>query len=141
MRRLAFAIVLLGLAACTASAQDLLQVTSPKEYKVEVENEQIRVLRVKRPPHSVVPMHEHKIPFVVIYLKDDHAKITRADGTAQESTHKAGDFVFNQPVKHEELHLIDTPLEVVLVELKSKPHSAMVPAAFDPVKVDPKHHK
>src|ERR1700693_5967534 len=112
MRQLVFAIVtfslaVIGLAASSASAQDLLQVTGPKEYKIEVENDLVRVLRVKRPPHSVVPMHEHKLPFVVIYMKDDHAKVTTAEGKMVESTHKAGDFVFNQPVKHDELHLID----------------------------------
>ena len=120
-RRIAvFAIGMLALVASAkiAHAQDVVKV-DPKEYKVEFENDQIRVVRGKRLPHSVVPMHEHP-DYVVVYLTDVHQKVTTPDGKVTEATQKAGDVAFKQGLKHSEESLLDQPVEVILVELKKK---------------------
>lgn len=140
MRRTASVIALLVLAASAAFAQDPVKV-SPSEYKVEHENDLVRVVRVKRGAHTTSAMHEHATPFVVVYLTDLHQKITGADGKVTEATRKAGTVSFNQPIKHAEENVADKPLEAVLVELKYKA-GADKPLALplDPIKVDPKHH-
>src|SRR3970040_626824 len=98
MRRTASLMALLVLAASTAIAQDPVKIR-PSEYKVEHENDRVRVVRVKRGAHSKSPMHEHANPYVVIYLTDVHQKVTGADGKVQEATRKAGQVWFRQPAK------------------------------------------
>ncbi len=142
MRRMALATAFVLLAVWGASAQDATK-GDPKEYKVEAENEQVRVVRVNRTPHSLAPMHEHSTPYVVIALTDVHQKITTSDGKSQESTRKAGQAAFASPVKHEELNLENKPAQLILVELKGKAGAskAAVPASLDPVKLDPRSYK
>ena len=38
----------------------------PKDYSVEFENEQVRVIRAKLGPHAVAPMHEHPLNRVTV---------------------------------------------------------------------------
>jgi len=45
--------------AAIVAAQDPAQV-SP-DYKAEIENNWVRVLRVKRGPHGKTPMHQHPV--------------------------------------------------------------------------------
>src|SRR4051812_14753338 len=52
----------------------------PKHYKVEFQNDQVRVVRVKFGPHEAAPMHEHQMNRVVVYLKDQNVKMTTAEG-------------------------------------------------------------
>jgi quercetin dioxygenase-like cupin family protein len=127
----------LGLAAM-APAQDPVQV-SP-DYKAEIENNWVRVLRVKRAPHARAPMHQHPAS-VIVYLTDYHQKVTGADGKVQELSRKAGDVSYIEALKHSEENLSDQPLEAVIVELKSKPREfRTAPITLDPVKLDPEHH-
>ena len=127
----------LGCAACTA-AQDPAQI-SP-DYKVEIENNWVRVLRVKRGSHAKAPMDQHPAS-VLIFLTDYHQKVTGADGKVQEIMRKAGDVAYIQAVKHSEENLSDQPLEVVVIELKPRPADFKpAPVTLDPVKMDPEHH-
>ena len=91
----------------------------PKEYKVEMENGQVRVLRVKIGPHQVAPMHEHALNRVVTYLSDQDFRVTNADGKVEHPTHHAGDVSWGGPAKHKEENLSDKTFEVLVVELKS----------------------
>jgi uncharacterized RmlC-like cupin family protein len=91
----------------------------PKSYKVEMENDQVRVLRVKIGPHKAVPLHEHMLNRVVVYLTDQNFRVTTPDGKAEAVQHKAGDVSWGEPTKHKEENLSDKPFEVVVVELKS----------------------
>lgn len=90
----------------------------PKHYKVEFENEQVRVIRVKIGPKESVPMHEHSLDRVVVYLTDQDFKITGKDGKETMAKHKAGDVGFSTPGTHKEENLSDKPFEIVVVELK-----------------------
>ena len=91
----------------------------PKSYKVELENDQVRVLRVKIGPHKTVPLHEHMLNRVVVYITDQNFRVTTPDGKAEAVQHKAGDVSWGGPTKHKEENLSDKPFEVVVVELKS----------------------
>ena len=91
----------------------------PKHYKIEFENRQVRVLRVKIGPHEATPVHHHALNRVVTYLTDQDFRITSADGKAERSQHKAGDVVWGGAVTHKEENLSDKPFEVVVTELKN----------------------
>jgi quercetin dioxygenase-like cupin family protein len=124
--------------AALAAAQDPVRV-SP-DYKAEIENSWVRVLRVKRSAHGAAPMHQHPAS-VVVYLTDYHQRITGADGKSQEVTHKAGDVSYTEAVKHSEENLSGQPLEAVVIELKARPPGFKPkPITLDPVKLDPEHH-
>jgi quercetin dioxygenase-like cupin family protein len=101
-----------------ATALDPLKI-SPSEYKLEFENPQVRVMRVKFPPHGSVPEHEHALNRVVVYLTDQDSKLTTPDGKVEESTHKAGQASWGGPTRHKEENVLDTPVEVIVVEFKS----------------------
>jgi len=99
------------------SAMDPLKV-DPKHYKVEFENDQVRVVRVKIGAHESAPMHEHSLNRVVTYLTDQDFQVTSADGKVEHVQHKAGDASWGLPAKHKEENLSAKPFEVVVVELK-----------------------
>ena len=100
-----------------AMAQDPVKV-DPKHYKVELENEQVRVLRINYGPHEKSVMHYHPAS-VAIFLTDLHTRFTAPDGKSEEQHGKAGQ-VLNTPAgKHLPENLGDKPFELILVELKS----------------------
>ncbi len=128
-------LLLLSLAV-TAAAQDPVKL-SP-DYKVEIDNAWVRVLRVKHPPHAKIALHEHPAT-VAVFLTDIHEKITAADGTVRNLDRKAGEVGFNEANKHAEENVSGQPLEAVIIELKSgAPKSP--PITLDPVKLDGEHH-
>lgn len=90
----------------------------PKHYRVEFENDQVRVLRVKIGGKESAPMHEHAPNRVVVYLTEMNFRVTTPDGKSDASLHKAGDVAWSGAVKHKEENLSDKPFEVVVVEVK-----------------------
>ena len=92
---------------------------SPKNYKVEFENDQVRVVRVKFASHQAVPQHEHVLNRVVVYLTAQHSKLTLPDGKIEDSQHQAGQVSWGGPVKHKEENLLGTPVETIVVEFKN----------------------
>jgi quercetin dioxygenase-like cupin family protein len=101
-----------------ATALDPLKV-SPSVYKLEFENSQVRVMRVKFPAHGSVPEHEHALNRVVVYLTNQDSKLTTPDGKVEESKHTAGQVSWGGPTRHKEENVLDTPVEVIVVEFKS----------------------
>ncbi|HUS05858.1 MAG TPA: hypothetical protein VMZ52_06170 [Bryobacteraceae bacterium] len=99
-------------------AQDVLKV-DPKHYKLEFENDQVRVLRVKVGPHESIPMHEHALNRVSVPLTDQNVRSTDAQGKVETVQHKAGEAAWGTAKTHKEENLNDKPLEIVIVELKS----------------------
>ena len=121
----------LCLTAATLSAQDAIKV-SP-DYKVEIDNAWVRVLRVKEPPHAKIPLHEHPAA-VNITLTDAWVKSTGADGKFTVAYRKAGTVGYNEASKHAEENLSDEPLEALVIELKQGP-AHTPPVELDPVKL------
>ena len=99
------------------TALDPLKV-DPKHYKLEFENDQVRVMRVKFPAHGGAPMHEHQLNRVVVLLTDQNTRLTGPDGKADTSVHKAGEPVWGGPTQHKEDNLMDKPFEAIIVEFK-----------------------
>ena len=110
------------LAAKTATAQDPVKV-DPKHYKVEFENDQVRVLRITYGPHEKSVMHDHPAA-QVIYLTDAHVKFGLPGGKSEEQQGKAGQTAWAPAGKHLPENLSDKRLEGLLVELKTKPAKA-----------------
>jgi len=117
--------MLVVLACCLATpvlAQDSAK-TDPKIIKVTLENEQVRILKAHYEPHDKTAMHDHLVPRVVVFLTDQYAKVTRADGKTVEVRRKAGDAVWFPPERHAVENLSDKPFETGEIELKRAPES------------------
>ena len=90
----------------------------PKHYKVEFENEQVRVLRVIFPPGEGAPLHEHFLNRVVVFLHDTKLEVT-TDGKPAITERKAGEIAWSGAAKHSERNVADRPFEVIAVEVKN----------------------
>jgi quercetin dioxygenase-like cupin family protein len=99
-------------------AQDPVQV-DPQRYTVAFENDQVRVLRIHYGPHEKSVMHGHPAS-VAVFLADTRGKFTFPDGKTEEFTTKTGQSMFVPAGEHLPENLSDQPLEVVLVELKTR---------------------
>jgi mannose-6-phosphate isomerase-like protein (cupin superfamily) len=106
--------VLMG--ALAARAQDPVKV-DPKHYSVVFENDVVRVLHIHYAPGEKSVMHYHP-DSVVVYLKDQKAKMTHPDGKSEEVSGKKGEAVFSPAGAHLPENIGSGPLDVILVELK-----------------------
>src|SRR6266850_1977485 len=105
------AVLAFALVTSPARAQDPVKV-DPKHYKVEFENDQVRVLRIHYGVGEKSVMHSHP-DSVAVFLVDQTAKMTYPDGKSEEETGKAG--------AHLPENVGKGPIDLVLVELKGKP--------------------
>ena len=105
-------------AKVVSSALDPLRVDA-KDCKLEFENSQVRVIRVRIGPRGSVPMHEHALNHVVVYLTDQNVRETSPEGKAETAQHKAGDYRWSGPARHKVENLGSQPIEAVVVELKN----------------------
>jgi mannose-6-phosphate isomerase-like protein (cupin superfamily) len=124
-----FAATLLILLFSAAFSQDATQ-TAPWAYKLQFENEWVRVIRVHYEPREKLPAHAHtKWPCVYVYLNDggpvifrhkdwDHPELTRP-------ATKAGSFRVSPTSAVNEIHEVDnpndTPSDFLRVEFKTEP--------------------
>ena len=76
------------LAGGAANAQDPVKVDA-KHYKVEFENDSVRVLRITYPAHEKSVMHHHPNS-VAVFLTDGQSRFTLPDGKTQDAPVKAG---------------------------------------------------
>jgi len=97
-------------------AQDPVQVDA-RHYTVEVENEKVRVLRIKYGPHEKSTMHGHPAT-VAVFITDAQSRFTYPDGRVEEITAKAGQVAYFDAFVHDPENLSDKPFEVIAVELK-----------------------
>ncbi len=102
-----------------AMAQDPTQVDA-KHYKVEFENDQVRVLRISYAPGEESVMHEHPNA-VAVFLTDGNTEMKLPDGTSIEDIRKFGEAIWTPSGKHLPKSKGDAPTELILVELKSQP--------------------
>ncbi len=91
----------------------------PKHYKVELENDQVRVLRISYGPREKSVMHGHPDSLGVNFT-DAHMKFRFPDGKTEEIRAKAGEVRSYPAGEHLPENLTDKPIEVVFVELKAK---------------------
>src|ERR1700724_1184602 len=119
---LVISLIVLGgaglLAGAVATAQDPIKVDA-KHYKVEFENDRVRVLRITYGPHEKSVMHHHP-GSVAVFLTDGQTRFTTPDGKTQDVPQKAGSVQWSEAGAHLPENLGDKPFELVLVELKAK---------------------
>ena len=92
--------------------------TGPGHYRVEMENDQVRVMRARYGPREKGALHEHVLNRVVVFLTDQNMLMTEPNGQKRQGRSKAGDIHWAGRGKHSEENLNGTPFEVVVVELK-----------------------
>ena len=111
-------VVSLGIAfgTGTAVAQDVAAV-APKNVKVLVDNDQVRILDVLDKPGEKEPMHFHQA-FVTISLENSKIKITTPDGKVVEKDRKVGDALYSGAITHAVENVGTTNFHVILIELK-----------------------
>jgi hypothetical protein len=80
-------------------------VVDAKHYKVEFENDQVRILRVHYDPHDKGELHEHILNRVVLYLNDQPGA-------------KADDVRISGAGTHTEQNGGDQPADRIAVEIK-----------------------
>jgi quercetin dioxygenase-like cupin family protein len=100
-----------------AAGQDPVQV-DPNHYKVELENDRVRVLRIKYGPGGKSVMHGHPA-LVGVFLTDGRFLFTYPDGKSEEIEGKAGQVLFFDAFAHLPENLSDRPFEGIAVELKT----------------------
>jgi quercetin dioxygenase-like cupin family protein len=118
MLKLIISTCLILMFAAAALAQDPAKVDS-NHYKVEFENDQVRVLRIKVGPKEKSIMHQHPNA-VAIFMTDVNGKFTFPDGKSEDSVRKAGDVLWTPATTHLPENVGEQPFEVILVELKQK---------------------
>ena len=111
-----FTVLVSFFATSAALAQDAAKVDSA-HYKVEFENEKVRVLRITYGPGDKSVMHSHP-EGVAVFLTDGFAKMNLPDGTSQEMKPKAGQVVWMDASKHQPENLGKEGFEVIQIELK-----------------------
>ena len=89
----------------------------PKHYKVEFENERVRVLRISYAPGEKSVMHYHRSS-VAVYLTDGKSSMTTPDGKSVETAIKAGAASWAPAGSHLPQNVGDKSFEVIVVELK-----------------------
>jgi len=124
-----FAAALLILLFSAAFSQEATQ-TVPWAYKLQFENEWVRVIRVHYEPREKLPAHAHtKWPCVYVYLNDSGPVIFRhKDWDHPELTRpatKAGSYRVSPTTAVNEIHEVDnpndTPSDFLRVEFKTEP--------------------
>jgi hypothetical protein len=96
---------------------DALKV-DPGQFKLEFENPQVRVLRVRLKPHAAVPTHAYATDHVTVFLTDQQFRSKDATGKVETVAHKAGDVVWETPATLTEQNLSDKPFEALVIEVK-----------------------
>jgi len=86
------------------SSIDPLKV-DPKHYKLEFENDQVRVVRVRFGPKEKGVEHEHSLDHLVVYLND-------------QGRGKFGEVRFDPPMKHTEENALDQAVERIAIDIK-----------------------
>jgi len=143
MRNIQLAIALLAIAAVPVIAQDVIAV-GPKNAKVEFENENVRVVRLKMAPHETLQRHDRPAR-VVIALSANDLRITGPDGKPRMLHVPAGNVGWAEPTRGRSVETLDSGFENVIVEIKNakRPAEAVThpPSEDDPrALIEPKHH-
>ncbi len=117
-------------------------VVDPDHYKVEFENDRVRVLRITYGPGEKSVMHFHP-DNVGVFLTDMKGRFTLPDGSTEETEAKTGEALWADGGQHLPENLTDEPLELVLVELKEPLAEAGETSSTvsDATEADPDHYK
>ena len=115
-----FVAAALVLTAGTAQAQDPVKV-APKNFKVLLDNEHVRVLEFHSNAGEKIPMHSH--PAYTIYsFAAGKTKYTSPTGETSEREMQAGQAVWRDAESHASEFMGPGEAHSLLIEMKGKPH-------------------
>ena len=104
--------------ACTGVHGQDPVTTSPKYYKVLMENDQARVVEYRLKAGEKEPMHS--LPAGVIYvLSDSKARFIYPDGRTEEKTGSAGEAIWREPTTHAVENVSDKETHAIAVDFKA----------------------
>ena len=106
----------LSLLSLNANAQDPIT-TDGDKYKVQLENEKVRVLEYRDLAGEKTHQHHHPA-FVLYALAPFKRKITLPDGKAIMREFKVGDVLYSDEQTHIGENVGQTPTHVIMVEMK-----------------------
>lgn len=127
MRLLSLTCALAVVSAVPAAAQDPVKVASGS-YKLVSENERVRVLRVTLAPGSTTAAHSHP-PHVAVTLAGGMGRISTPDGKSTDLDLRAEQAVMTPPGVHTISNTAKTAMDVIVIELKGTPGTAVIPSA------------
>jgi len=126
VKRLTLQLVIIWLSV-NAAAQDPVKI-APGAYKLEFENDYVKVQRVHYAPHAKIPEHDHTaFGAAYVYLNDAGPVIFKhvglSYGAVTRPAVKAGSFRLYKAVKetHEVENPNDTPSDFLRVEFNTEP--------------------
>ncbi len=99
-----------------AASEDSIKADAT-HYKVEFQNDRVRVLRVHYGPKERSVMHAHPAN-VTIFLTDVDARFVFPNGTAVPAGFKAGQVEWANKGSHRTENISAKPLDVIMVELR-----------------------
>jgi beta-alanine degradation protein BauB len=89
----------------------------PDHYRVESEDDQVRILRIHYPAKAKSVMHGHPAS-VAIFLTDGECRFTYPDGKTEDHKLKAGQTMVMPAMEHLPENTGTKAFDVILVELK-----------------------
>lgn len=106
-------------------------ISSPDNFKLLLENDQVRVLQYSLPPGARDHWHTHP-PRVGHVLSGAKIRVTEANGSQKDYDEKTGDTYWGEfsPL-HDTLNIGTTPYIALLVEVKGAPGAAAKNAAIE----------
>jgi ketosteroid isomerase-like protein/quercetin dioxygenase-like cupin family protein len=116
MRPLPYLALVCLVAPVPLRAQDAVQADA-RHYSVALENDHVRVVRIRYGPRERSPLHSHPAG-VYVFLTDGRARFTDASGRAQDAVLAARNVGWSDGDRHAVENLTDQPFELVLVEPK-----------------------
>lgn len=96
-------------------------VADPEHYKLEFENEFVRVIRCRIPGRDKVKMHNHPFGSVIIFMTDQNLHQTLENGTTEEAHNKAGRVLWGtgSQTQHMGENFTDQLYEYIRVDIKA----------------------
>lgn len=91
---------------------------APGVHKLEFENDQVRVVRLRLAAGQTIAEHEHSKPRLIVPLSELKIELTKTDGSISTLAGKSSDVLFEPPGRHREHNLLAHPIELILVDLK-----------------------
>jgi quercetin dioxygenase-like cupin family protein len=99
------------------SAMDPLKV-APGQYRKEIDNNQVRVLRLHLDRGEKAPMHEERFEQLLVPLTAASLKVTDAQGKAKNVVYKQAELQWLPPGTEADENIGDAPYEALIVEFK-----------------------
>jgi hypothetical protein len=94
----------------------------PQHFKLDLDNEQVRVVHLSMKGSESTPMHE-ETELLAVCIKECHVRLSRPDGKFQDVHMQAGDARWVWEETRSEKNLSKEPLDMLLIEIRMK-HAA-----------------